>query len=120
MFGLKAWLHEPWLLEWLANEGLSVADFLPEASLGWSPPSKRIRQSGRASFTDYQAMSRGGSLGSGSEDLEFEEGMGDALEEGEGGGEGGNEGAQGRGTLDLLLEAVDEMDKEQDQPAGVR
>jgi hypothetical protein len=121
LFGLKAWLHEPWLLEWLAKEGISVADFLPEAVVEWSPPSKRVRQSGRASFTDYQALLRGSSVGSASEELEFGEGMGDALleEEGEGEADGPCD-AEGRGTLDLLLEAVDEMDKQQDPSVGLR
>ncbi|GIL94831.1 hypothetical protein Vretimale_997 [Volvox reticuliferus] len=43
LFGLKAWLSEPWLLNWLAQEGIDVAD-LQEPSAP-EPVSKKVRTS---------------------------------------------------------------------------
>ncbi|GFR48405.1 hypothetical protein Agub_g10299 [Astrephomene gubernaculifera] len=46
LFGLKAWLVEPWLLSWLAQEGIEPADLLdPGGGVVAEPASKRLRTS---------------------------------------------------------------------------
>ncbi len=94
LFGLKSWLNEPWLLDWLAKEGISIADFLPEPHNAgdYSPPTKRARGRG------YAEYGRGrGSGGSEEEDME--------------GAEGETDSDGQKSNLALLLEAADEIDR---------
>lgn len=57
LFGLKAWLSEPWLLEWLSHEGIAITDFLPDFTSDTpSPPRKRNRlpTSGPRSWREHR------------------------------------------------------------------
>ncbi|GLI60954.1 hypothetical protein VaNZ11_003206, partial [Volvox africanus] len=68
LFGLKAWLSEPWLLNWLAQEGIDVAE-LQEPSAP-EPVPKKVRTSyngatpraGGGSMSSHRASTSGAQL----------------------------------------------------------
>lgn len=66
LFGLKAWLNEPWLLNWLAQEGIEIQDFLDPVLPGGDPPfNKRQRTSYNGARIPSSAAYYAGASGGG-------------------------------------------------------
>eukprot|EP00877_Chromochloris_zofingiensis_P006994 jgi/Chrzof1/2548/Cz11g19210.t1 len=59
LFGLKSWLDEPWLQDWLSKEGIELADFLPDENADSYGGSERksARKSG-SKDSSYRTSSR--------------------------------------------------------------
>lgn len=44
LFGLKAWLNEPWLLNWLVKEDIQMSDFLGTDMAASHPPQELLKK----------------------------------------------------------------------------
>ncbi|EFJ51231.1 hypothetical protein VOLCADRAFT_88101 [Volvox carteri f. nagariensis] len=59
LFGLKSWLNEPWLLNWLAQEGIDLAD-LHDPGGAQEPVPKKLRTSYNGAPSRAGAVTGGG------------------------------------------------------------
>lgn len=117
LFGLKTWLNENWLQDWLSKEGISISDFLPDFQQtayssepqAVSPPTKKARTgpSSRQGYNEEGGRSKS----------QRNESSGDASAENEPSEDTDSD--DKTSNLNLLLEAADEIDKNIAKPAKV-
>ncbi|MEW5310217.1 MAG: hypothetical protein WDW38_002034 [Sanguina aurantia] len=59
LFGLKAWLNEPWLLNWLVTEDIQMSDFLSSDMAASNPQQELLRKRTRLSNSGRDPMDTG-------------------------------------------------------------